>query len=252
MKALTTAALAIAVILGLQAAPSPASAEGMSIKIATEGAYPPFNNKDAAGNLVGFDVDIAKALCAEMKATCEIVAQDWDGIIPGLVAKKYDAIIASMSITDERKKTVDFTDRYYSNHLRVMAKKGSGISKNSDLAGKTVGAQRATVAATWAEDNMGRNATVKLYDTQTAAYADLEAGRLAAIISDVYPAFDWLTQNTNYEFVGEKIDINDLIGIAVRKGEDDLKAKFNAALKAIRENGTYAAVNKKYFPFDIY
>jgi lysine-arginine-ornithine-binding protein len=252
MKALTTAALAIAVILGLQAAPSPASAEGMSIKIATEGAYPPFNNKDAAGNLVGFDVDIAKALCAEMKATCEIVAQDWDGIIPGLVAKKYDAIIASMSITDERKKTVDFTDRYYSNHLRVMAKKGSGISKNSDLAGKTVGAQRATVAATWAEDNMGRNATVKLYDTQTAAYADLEAGRLDAIISDVYPAFDWLTQNTNYEFVGEKIDINDLIGIAVRKGEDDLKAKFNAALKAIRENGTYAAVNKKYFPFDIY
>jgi lysine-arginine-ornithine-binding protein len=252
MKALTTAALAIAVILGLQAAPSPASAEGMSIKIATEGAYPPFNNKDAAGNLVGFDVDIAKALCAEMKATCEIVAQDWDGIIPGLVAKKYDAIIASMSITDERKKTVDFTDRYYSNHLRVMAKKGSGISKNSDLAGKTVGAQRATVAATWAEDNMGRNATVKLYDTQTAAYADLEAGRLDAIISDVYPAFDWLTQNTDYEFVGEKIDINDLIGIAVRKGEDDLKAKFNAALKAIRENGTYAAVNKKYFPFDIY
>jgi lysine-arginine-ornithine-binding protein len=252
MKALTTAALAIAVILGLQAAPSPASAEGMSIKIATEGAYAPFNNKDAAGNLVGFDVDIAKALCAEMKATCEIVAQDWDGIIPGLVAKKYDAIIASMSITDERKKTVDFTDRYYSNHLRVMAKKGSGISKNSDLAGKTVGAQRATVAATWAEDNMGRNATVKLYDTQTAAYADLEAGRLDAIISDVYPAFDWLTQNTNYEFVGEKIDINDLIGIAVRKGEDDLKAKFNAALKAIRENGTYAAVNKKYFPFDIY
>lgn len=229
-----------------------ANAQDLNIKIATEGAYPPFNNKDAAGNLIGFDVDIAKALCAQMKANCEIVAQDWDGIIPGLVAKKYDAIVASMSITDERKKTVDFTERYYSNHLRLLAKKGSGISKNSDLSGKTVGAQRATVAATWAEDSMGRKATVKLYDTQTAAYADLQAGRLDAIVSDVYPAFDWLTKNTDYEFVGDKIDINDLIGIAVRKGEDDLKAKFNAALKAIRADGTYTAINKKYFPFDIY
>ena len=95
---------------------------------------------------------------------------------------------------------------------------------------------------------MGRSATVKLYDTQTAAYADLQAGRLDAIVSDVYPAFDWLTKNTDYEFVGEKVDIKDLIGIAIRKGEDDLKGKFNAALKAIREDGTYAAINKKYFP----
>ena len=229
-----------------------AQAQDLSIKIATEGAYPPFNETDASGKLIGFDVDIANALCKEMKATCEIVGQDWDGIIPGLVAKKYDAIIASMSITDERKQTVDFTDRYYSNYLHLVAKKGSDISGVDSLSGKTVGAQRATVAAQWAEDNLGRDATVKLYDTQTAAYSDLEAGRLDALASDVYPAFDWLKDKSDYEFVGDRIDINDVIGIAVRKGEDDLRKKFNAALKAIRENGTYAKINEKYFPFDIY
>ncbi len=223
-----------------------------AIKIATEGAYPPFNAKDASGALIGFDVEIAKALCAEMKADCEIVAQDWDGIIPGLVAKKYDAIVASMSITDERKEKVDFTDRYYSNYLRIVAKKGGGVSGAEDLKGKTVGAQRATVAAQWAEDNLGRGSTVKLYDTQTAAYSDLEAGRLNALVSDVYPAYDWLKDKSDYEFVGENIDIDDKIGIAVRKGEDDLREKLNAALTTIRENGKYAEINEKYFPFDIY
>ncbi len=223
-----------------------------SIKIATEGAYPPFNAKDASGALIGFDVEIANALCEQIKAKCEIIAQDWDGIIPGLVAKKYDAIVASMSITDERKEKVDFTDRYYSNYLRLVAKKGSGISGPDDLKGKTVGAQRATVAAQWAEDKLGSNASVKLYDTQTAAYSDLEAGRLDALASDIYPAYDWLQSQSDYEFVGDKIDINDTIGIAVRKGEDGLREKLNAAFKAIRENGKYAEINAKYFPFDIY
>jgi lysine-arginine-ornithine-binding protein len=235
---------------GILAAGSAARAQD-TIKIATEGAYPPFNGKDASGELVGFDLDIAKALCDEIKAKCEIVAQDWDGIIPGLEAKKYDAIAASMSITDERKQKVDFTDRYYSNHLRIVAKKGSGITGPDGLTGKTVGAQRSTVSATWTEDKLGRRSTVKLYDTQTAAYSDLEAGRLDALVSDVYPAFDWLKDKPNFEFVGEKIDIDDKIGIAVRKG-DPLKEKFNKALAAIRANGTYAKLNAKYFPFDIY
>lgn len=248
-KTLTAAALMIAAAAFTA---HPLLAQEREIKIATEGAYPPFNLKEANGELAGFDVDIAKALCEKMKAKCEIVAQDWDGIIPGLVAKKYDAIIASMSITDERKQTVDFTDRYYSNHLRIVAKKGSGIGSKDDLSGKTVGAQRATVAAQWSEDNLGRSATVKLYDTQTAAYSDLEAGRLDALISDVYPAFDWLKDKADYEFVGDKIEIEDLIGIAIRKDEEELKQAFNDALKAIREDGTYAKINEKYFPFDIY
>ncbi len=222
------------------------------IRIATEGAYPPFNYKSSDGKLGGFDVEIAQALCAQIKIECEIIAQDWDGIIPGLVKKKYDAIVASMSITDERKKSVDFTDRYYSNHLRILAKKGSGITGTDNLDGKAVGAQRSTVASKWLEDNLAKKVNVKLYDTQTAAYSDLVAGRLAAIVSDVYPAYDWLQKQKDYEFVGKKIEINDLIGIAVRKDSNELKEALSTAIKTLRENGEYKKINDKYFPFDIY
>jgi ABC-type amino acid transport substrate-binding protein len=157
-----------------------------------------------------------------------------------------------MSITDERKQKVDFTDPYYSNHLRIVAKKRSGITGPESLKGKTVGGQRSTLAATYMEDKLGRGSTVKLYDTQTAAYSDLEAGRLDALVSDVYPAFDWLKDKPAYEFAGPKIDVDDKIGIAIRKGDTELRNAFNKALKTIRENGTYAKLNAKYFPFDIY
>ena len=221
------------------------------LRIATEGAYPPFNSVDANGQLVGFDVDIAKALCAEMKANCEIVAQDWDGIIPALVANKYDAIIASMSITDERKQSIDFTNKYYSNYLAVIAPSG-GVTGPSDLNRKTVGAQRSTLASQWAEDQLMGRASIKLYDTQTAAYADLQAGRLDAMVSDIYPAIDWLTSVSGFQLAGEKIDINDQIGIGIRQNEAGLKAAFNAAIDAIRTNGVYAEINAKYFSADIY
>ena len=221
------------------------------LRIATEGAYPPFNSDDANGQLVGFDVDIAKALCAEMKANCEIVAQDWDGIIPALVANKYDAIIASMSITDERKQSIDFTNKYYSNYLAVIAPSG-GVTGPSDLNRKTVGAQRSTLASQWAEDQLMGRASIKLYDTQTAAYADLQAGRLDAMVSDIYPAMDWLTSVSGFQLAGEKIDINDQIGIGIRQSEAGLKAAFNAAIDAIRTNGVYAEINAKYFSADIY
>ena len=221
------------------------------LRIATEGAYPPFNSVDANGQLVGFDVDIAKALCAEMKANCEIVAQDWDGIIPALVANKYDAIIASMSITDELKQSIDFTNKYYSNYLAVIAPSG-GVTGPSDLNRKTVGAQRSTLASQWAEDQLMGRASIKLYDTQTAAYADLQAGRLDAMVSDIYPAMDWLTSVSGFQLAGEKIDINDQIGIGIRQNEAGLKAAFNAAIDAIRTNGVYAEINAKYFSADIY
>ena len=211
----------------------------------------PFNSVDANGQLVGFDVDIAKALCAEMKANCEIVAQDWDGIIPALVANKYDAIIASMSITDERKQSIDFTNKYYSNYLAVIAPSG-GVTGPSDLNRKTVGAQRSTLASQWAEDQLMGRASIKLYDTQTAAYADLQAGRLDAMVSDIYPAMDWLTSVSGFQLAGEKIDINDQIGIGIRQNEAGLKAAFNAAIDAIRTNGVYAEINAKYFSADIY
>ncbi len=220
-----------------------------SIRIGTEGAYAPFNMIDKSGNIIGFDVDIAKALCKKMGVECTIKTQDWDGIIPGLMNRKYDAIVASMSITEERKKAVDFTERYYSNSLRLIAKKGSSLDINN-LKGKVLGAQRATIAAQHAE-KMGKT---NLYDTQENAYLDLASGRIDALVTDMLPGYEWLrsTQGTGFEFVGETIDIDDKIGIAVRKGDDKLRTRLNAALKEILQDGTYKTINAKYFPFSIY
>ena len=224
------------------------------ITIGTEGAYPPFNEKNEKGELIGFDLDIARALCAKMAADCSYVAQDWDGIIPALNAKKYDAIVASMSITDERMKKVDFTDPYYANFLAYIAKKGSGVKTDMDgIKGKVIGAQRATVSAQYLEDNLRDVVKIKLYDTQTAGYSDLKTGRLDAMLSDIYPALQWINDpaNSDYDLTGDRIDIDDRIGIAVRKG-DPLREKLNAALDQIIQDGTYEQISKKYFGKNIY
>jgi len=223
------------------------------IRIGTEGAYPPFNQIDASGNVIGFDVDIAKALCEKMKADCVIVTQDWDGIIPGLLAKKYDAIVASMSITDERKKAVAFTDPYYSNSLRFVAKKGSDIDP-TNLKGKTIGAQRATISGSYLEDNLKDVVDIKLYDTQENAYLDLGADRVDAVLADMLVNYEWLNsdEGQGFEFKGEAIDIDDRIGIALRKDDTELVKRFNEALAGIRADGTYDKINAKYFPFSIY
>lgn len=224
------------------------------IRIATEGAYAPFNMTNEQGEAIGFDVEIANVLCAQMQADCEIVTQDWDGIIPGLIGRKYDAIVASMSITEERLRVVDFTEPYYSNVLAYVGPKGKGLDTSKEgLKGLTLGAQRATVAGQYLEDELGDLVSVKLYDTQDNAYLDLASGRLDGLLSDKFPAYDWLKTDDGqgFEFKGEDIDIDDKIAIAVRK-DDPLKGKFSAAINAIVENGTYAEINAKYFPFSIY
>src|SRR3989344_5845902 len=162
-KILLTAAASL--IIGTQAF----AAE--KLRIGTEGAYPPFNLLDASGKVVGFDMDIAHALCAKMKAECEVVTSDWDGIITALNAKKFDFIVASMSITDERKQAVDFTDPYYTNKLQFIGPKSAKVSVDKvGLKGKAVGTQRATIAGEWLEKNMGDAVDLKLYDTQENAY----------------------------------------------------------------------------------
>ncbi|MBB1488246.1 ABC transporter substrate-binding protein [Oceanospirillum sediminis] len=245
-KALAAATLVAATV----SAPFAMAAD--KVRIATEGAYAPFNFIDESGKLKGFDVDIANALCEKMKADCTIVAQDWDGIIPGLMARKYDAVIASMSITPERSRVVDFSEPYYSNSLIFVAPKSSKFSPKS-VDGKVIGAQRATIAGQYLEDNLADKVTVKLYDTQDNAYLDLASGRLDAIVSDQLPAYDWLRSEDGqaFEFKGEKIDIDDKIGIAIRKN-DKLREKMNKALQDILADGTYDRINAKYFPFSIY
>ncbi len=225
-----------------------------SIRIATEGAFPPFNTIDDKGQPQGFDVDIARALCAQMKADCEIVTQDWDGIIPGLLAKKYDAIIASMSITPERLEAVAFSDPYYSNKLQFVAPKGKEFNLSADgLKGKTVGAQRATISAQWLEEHRP-GADIKLYGTQEEAFLDLASGRLDVVLNDVYVTYDWLKSDAgkDFEFKGQPVFDDDKIAVALRKGDDALREKINKALAEIIANGTYEKINADYFPFSIY
>ena len=221
--------------------------------VGIEGAYPPFNNKNASGQVVGFDYDIAMALCAKMKAECEVVTSDWDGIIPALNAKKYDFIVSSLSITDERKQAVDFTDPYYSNKQQFVAKKGVDFKTDIEsLKSKKLGTQRSTQAATWLEDNVGDD--IALYDTQENAYLDLSSGRVDALLADKYAIYGWLKDDPagkDYEFKGEPINEDDKVGIALRKGESELRSKLNLALKEIKEDGTYKKINDKYFPFSI-
>ncbi len=253
LRSLALAALATAVVSG-----SAFAADWTKIRVGTEGAYKPFNFTDSNGELQGFDVEIAKALCAEMKADCTFTAQDWDGIIPALLAKKYDVIIASMSITEERMKKVDFTDKYYNTPARFVAKKGAGITDTSPagLKGKTVGAQSSTTHSSFLED-VYKDSTVKLYATQDEANADLAAGRLDAVLADSVVILDWLGGDGSCcEHVGENYNDSKWFGagagMAVRKEDGELKEKLNAALAAILENGTYKKINDKYFPFSVY
>lgn len=223
------------------------------LRMGIEAAYPPFNNKDASGNVVGFDKDIGDALCAKMKVECSVVTSDWDGIIPALNAKKFDFLVSSLSITDERKQAVDFTDPYYSNKLQFIAPKNVDFKTDeAALKGKVIGAQRATLAGTWLEDHTS-GTDIKLYDTQENAYLDLVAGRIDGILADKYVQYEWLKSKDgmNFEFKGEPVEESDKIGIAVRKG-DPLREKLNAALKEIVADGTYKKINDKYFPFSIY
>lgn len=245
--------LALAAVAAFGLATSPASAAD-KIRIGTEGAYPPFNFVDSNGKLQGFDVDIAKALCERMSAECTFVKQDWDGIIPALLGKKFDAIVASMSITEERKQAVDFTARYYTNKLQFVGKKGMAFDTSAAaLKGKAIGAQRATISGDWLEKNRP-GADLKLYDTQENAYLDLSSGRVDGVLADALVNYEWVQSDAGkgFEFKGEPVFDGDLIGIAVRKGENGLREKLNKAIADIVADGTYAKINAKYFPFSIY
>lgn len=216
------------------------------IKIATEGAYPPFNDLSADGQLMGFDVDVMNAICAKMATECEIIAQDWDGIIPGLLTNKYDAIIAGMSITPERSQQVDFSEPYFSNTIVWLAKEG-GFDPNN-IQNKTLGSQRSTTAASYITNQYdGKDGNrVQLYDSYINAYLDLKAGRSDAVMAEKVSAQDWLKDNAGFGLVGDEIDNNDHIAIAVRK-DDPLKEQFNQALAQIKASGELAAIEAKYF-----
>ncbi|MDO4451062.1 MAG: transporter substrate-binding domain-containing protein [Moraxella sp.] len=223
-----------------------APSESKNLIIATESSFKPFSYLDNTGNVVGFEIDLAHALCAKMNATCDIQSQDWDSLIPSLHANKSDAIMAGMSITPDRLQVVDFSESYFDNKLILVGKKGDDITIDG-LADKTVGVQQSTVSGDYLATHQPK-AIVKAYDKQDNVHLDLTAGRIQYMLADFVPASDWLKteQGANFEIKGNPIDINDKVGIAVRKG-DHLKQEFDTALASLKDSGEYDAIVAKYF-----
>jgi polar amino acid transport system substrate-binding protein len=225
--------------------------------------YPPFESKDASGKWVGFEIDLMNAVCAEMKANCSIVEVAWDGIIPALQANKFDVIWSSMLITDKRKETIDFTDKYYKTPAEIIGPKSVSYNidfKNPDsLKGKIVGVQTNTAHSRFMQKYFGSAVTIKVYDTQDNVNADLVAGRLDLEMADAIVLNGFLKTDEGKDFEvkarppgDDPVVFGYGVGGGVRKTSTELKEKLNKAIAAIRANGTYDAIAKKYFDFDVY
>ncbi|TPI42482.1 transporter substrate-binding domain-containing protein [Mesorhizobium sp. B3-1-9] len=250
---------AAALLLGVAAMGGAAKAEQVKIGVAAE-PYPPFTSPDASGKWVGWEIDFVDAVCAEEKLDCVITPVAWDGIIPALTTKKIDAIVSSMSITDERKKTIDFSDKYYNTPTAIIGPKDQKFgSTPDDLKGKVIGVQVSTVHAVYAKKHFAGAQEIKEYQTQDEANQDLAAGRIDAVQADSIALGEFLKSDQGKaccDLKGMVAPDDEVlgpgVGAGIRKEDTALKEKFNAGIKAIRANGKYDEISKKYFDFDIY
>ncbi len=251
MARITTAgAVAIALLTA-----APAAALGICV----EGAYPPFSETLDDGSVVGFDIDIANALCAKIGETCEMVKVNWDHIIPALIAGDCDAIVASMSDTAERRRLIDFTVPYYRMPVRFVAPEGAGLTDTPEaLAGKVVGVQRGTTNQSYMTAHYPAT-PLKLYGNQEHVLLDLTLGRLDAVLGEeqqLEVGFLKTPAGQGFAFVGvphyDPSIQGDGAAIGVRKSDTALRDRLSAAIAAIRADGSYAAIDAKYFDVDIY
>ncbi|KJV26119.1 ABC transporter substrate-binding protein [Aquitalea magnusonii] len=246
-------------VLGACALGMAAAAQGETLRFATDASYPPFSQQGPDGKMKGFDPDIAQALCSAMKVTCEVVPQDFDGIIPALQARKFDAIIASMNITEERKKVVSFSNKYYNMPSRLVAKQGSQIN-DAWFKGKKIGVLRSSIQEKYARDNWVKlGAKLVSYAKAPESFLDLKAGRIDASFVDAAVGesdFIKTPAGKGYAFAGPEYNEVKYFGegaaVAVRKSDAALLARINKALQQIRADGSYDKIQKKYFSFDIY
>ena len=248
----TLIALALAAVAG--------TAFAADLRVGLNPAYEPFEYKNAQGEVVGFDVDLAKALCAQIQRKCVFVESEWDSIIPALQAKKFDVIMSSMSITPERARVVDFTQRYYKTPSAIVVKKSVKYDGPASLKGMKIGVLKASTQEKWALGELKpAGVNVVPYQSQNQVYLDLQAGRLDGTVADkveVNGGFLRKPEGKDYGYVGaDQYDVKyygEGIGIAMRKGQADLKKQLNDAIDTIRKNGTYGQIAKKYFDFDPY
>lgn len=257
MKTFKSALIGAAALATLMAAGA-ASAEAIKVGVAAE-PYPPFTVPDASGKWSGWEIDFMNAVCDQAELDCVVTPIAWDGIIPALTAGKIDAIMSSMSITPDREKEIAFSDKYYSTPGAIVAAKGSDIKPTDEsLSGKILGVQISTTNQDYAEKHFP-DAKLKTYQTQDEVNQDLYAGRIDAEIADLVTLQPFLESDDGKaccEMVGTVTQDLEIygpgIGIGLRKDDTELLEKFNAAIAAIRENGTYEKISKPYFDFDIY
>jgi len=240
-----------------------AMAQGADLKVAIDPTYEPFTFKTADGKPTGFDVDIANAICEQIQRKCVFVEQVWDSMIPGLQAKKYDVIISSMSMTDDRKKVIDFSDKYYNTPSRVVVKADVKVDDNfNGLKGKKLGVLKGSTQEKFALGELkSKGATIVPYEAQDQVYLDIKSGRLDGTVADsveVGAGFLAKPEGKGFAYAGPSQDdpkyfkyYGSGMGVAMRKG-DKLKGPINEAIKTIRANGTYKKLNDKYFSFDVY
>ena len=249
------------------------------IKIGTEGAYPPWNGMNAAGELEGAEIDLVFDLCARMNAECELVAQDWDGIIPALQNGKYDAIMAGMSITEERMQVINFSQGYANEPASFSVLKSSSLaalghsgkvnmdalnatsegllaSLKSTLKGTTVGVQGSTTHENFVKQVLGDSVTMKSYDTQENLELDLSVGRIDAALSDQGSMEKFMESDNGKDiiFIGPGLGggpFGEGVGVGLRKRDTDLLKMFNSAIDAARADGTLAEHFTKWFGKDI-
>ena len=252
-----------------------------SIRIGTEGAYPPWNNLNSAGELEGAEIDFGNEACKRMGVDCEWVTQDWDGIIPALLNGKYDIIIAGMSITEERKEKVNFTNGYMTDGARFAVLEGSGLADLSvagmakvnlnnaggkeqaaigqliaAMEGKTVCVQSSTIHQNFVEQHMAGSVDMSLYQTVDDHNLDLATGRCDAILADVGSIIDFMDSDGGVDvaFTGPTFSggvFGDGVGGAVRKEDTDILEMWNAVISEMSADGTTAEITKKWFGRDI-
>ncbi len=252
LKTLLAAAVAAATL-----AAGTASAEQVKIGIAAE-PYPPFASADSSGTWVGWEIEIIDAVCVAAELDCVITPVAWDGIIPSLTGQQIDAIMASMSITEERLKTIDFSDPYYNTPAVIVADKSMDIEATPEsLAGKIVGIQASTIHQTYAQEYF-KDSELRVYQTQDEANQDLFAGRIDATQADSIAMADFVASDSGNccEIKGAVADdpaiLGRGVGAGVRKGDSDLLAALNKGIAAILADGTHEKITAKYFTTSIY
>ncbi|GAB4258923.1 MAG: transporter substrate-binding domain-containing protein [Pararhodobacter sp.] len=253
MKKLVLSTAAAALLAGA------ASADVVRVGVAAE-PYPPFSAPDAAGNWVGWEIEIMDAVCAAAELECELTPTAWDGIIPALVSGRIDAIMSSMSITEDRLQTIDFSDKYYNTPAIIVGQTSIDMDATPEgLAGMVLGVQVSTIHQAYAQHYFEGQTELRTYQTQDEANQDLAAGRIDAVLADSLALADFLATEAGMaccEIKGTVANDESIlgrgVGVGVRKGDDELREAFNRGIAAIIADGTYDEISARYFTSSIY